>query len=923
MNRVLNVAAIVVFVVVFLMCGRLNAGVVNVTEGSTSGYMMTDGNTYVIQNSVTFSNATAGCSGMSVESNATVVIYVPKDVTLTAVGANGEGRTGGGAGVCVPSNATLIVIGEGMLIAKGGNAGDGADGENGSNGLIYLRYNVERVAGAGGAGGAGGGGAGAGVGGSGGLGGLAASGDGGNGEEGMSMGVVYVLGSMRIEASAGLAGISGIAGQSGSNGYRAGDSGSATGGGGGGGGGSGSPPTCSIGGGGSSGGAGGRGRNGLASDYDKYYSPGSAGEGGFSWTQNGEGGNGYKGGAAGAEGGAGTLYVSPSATVDVERGWFSATTHPAAQYMISFDANGGQFSSEANSVIATLGSTLPDCIPTPIRQGYLLCGWRDDDGAQYYGGDGTKMLSSYSVLSNIILHAEWTIAPDALAILPTNGTTFESALTVTMSCPIEGATIRYTLNGSDPTVDSLVYKKFKIYEKTTVKAIAFCDDGSHSGVVTASYALGRCADPIISPTDGTIFRHSGQKVVIAQNGEEGVLRYTVDGTDPTTASAIYTGPFTVDNSVVVKAKVFSDSYFDSGIVMANLTREWEAVAIPVITVDAEFTGRQTEVVIACSTPGATIYYTTNGDEPTLDSPKYTGSFWVSESCTIKAVAMCADYLMSAEASRTVTKVWGIGDTMGAPDHAFTTSGDVGFTRVDDATATGGEAMRSGAIGNSAGYGLYTRSVLSTTVHGPGTLTFKWRASCEQDDDYEWDHAEFAVDGVVTARINDVTEWREVEQPITGSGEHVITWTYLKDDSEGAGDDCLWVSDYSWVTDEPYTHESSVPVPYNWICSYFPHTSPEYDRLEAAARKLAANGVDTVEEAYIAGLNPTNQVSKFMAKMELRDGVPVVTWEPDLNENGSKSERLYKVYGKESLSDVDWVYPTNTLHRFFKVTVEMP
>ena len=51
--------------------------------------------------------------------------------------------------------------------------------------------------------------------------------------------------------------------------------------------------------------------------------------------------------------------------------------------------------------------------------------------------------------------------------------------------------------------------------------------------------------------------------------------------------------------------------------------------------------------------------------------------------------------------------------------------------------------------------------------------------------------------------------------------------------------------------------------------------------------------------------------------------PIVTWVPDLNENGSKSERLYKVYGKENLTDAAWAYPTNSLHRFFKVTVEMP
>ena len=50
----------------------------------------------------------------------------------------------------------------------------------------------------------------------------------------------------------------------------------------------------------------------------------------------------------------------------------------------------------------------------------------------------------------------------------------------------------------------------------------------------------------------------------------------------------------------------------------------------------------------------------------------------------------------------------------------------------------------------------------------------------------------------------------------------------------------------------------------------------------------------------------------------------MTLEPGLNENGTKSERRYKVYGSETLEDGGmWQYPTNSLHRFFKVTVEMP
>ena len=73
--------------------------------------------------------------------------------------------------------------------------------------------------------------------------------------------------------------------------------------------------------------------------------------------------------------------------------------------------------------------------------------------------------------------------------------------------------------------------------------------------------------------------------------------------------------------------------------------------------------------------------------------------------------------------------------------------------------------------------------------------------------------------------------------------------------------------------------------------------------------------------FVAGTDPTNATSVFAAKIEMRDGEPVVTWEPNLNTNGEV--RLYKIHGKETLSgEEDWAYPTNALHRFFKVTVEM-
>lgn len=908
--------AIVVLTAIIMEVTMLNAAVVNITEGLTAGYTMTDGNTYVIQNSVSFSNSTVGGNGMNVAGGATVVLYVPQGVTLTVKGSDGEGRVGGGAGIEVPKTSTLVITGEGVVKVTGGNAGNGGNGESGYNAS-------ESSSGPGGSGGAGGGGAGAGIGGFGGTGGAP---NGGNGGMGESMGCVYVLGSICIEAFSGLDGRGGNIGSWGENAWftKNGIDYISGGGGSGGAGGAGSAPSYPIGGGGAAGGAGARGGRGYYGVLDMW-DVASFGGNGDSAKEKGMVWDTTSGGSAGDEGDAGTLCVSPEVTINLERPIVSSTTHPVVQHTMIFDANGGKLSSESNKMIATLGCSLPDCISIPIRRGYLFCAWKDENGVEYYDGNGTKMLTSYSMARDVVLHAEWEIDPGRMVVTPADGTIFDGSLTIAMSSSVEGSTIRYTVDGSVPTADSPVYKKFKISEKTTVKAIAFYDDGGHSETVIASYALGQCDDPAVSPGNGTVFKHSGQIITIDKNGEEGVLRYTIDGTEPTRESLGYAGPFTVDDSTIVKAKVFSDRYFDSGVVTVNLTREWETVQTPVIAAAEKFTGSETKVTLACATLGATIRYTTDGSEPNSHSTKYTGSFWVGESCTVKAVAMCAEYRTSEVVSRTITKVWGIGDTMGAPDHAFTTSGDADFFRVDDETAPNKEAMRSGAMGDSAGYGLYSRSVLSSTVQGPCTIKFKWRSSCEQDDDYEWDHAEFAVDGVVVARINDVTEWRDVSYDVSGGGSHVITWSYLKDDSEKEGEDCLWVAEYSWTPTELYTHESSVPVPYDWILSYLPHTPYEYDRFEAAVRETAANGMNTVEEAYIAGLDPSKESSKFMAIITMDENVPTITWSPDLSDDDLP--RHYTIYGKRALDGIeDWEIVTDANKpnmRFFKVAVNMP
>ena len=90
-----------------------------------------------------------------------------------------------------------------------------------------------------------------------------------------------------------------------------------------------------------------------------------------------------------------------------------------------------------------------------------------------------------------------------------------------------------------------------------------------------------------------------------------------------------------------------------GYIMEEETFKAEKTAAPVISPNGgTFTGSQT-VTITCAAPDAAIYYTTDGSTPTADSTKYSGSFTLTASATVKAFAVSAD----AAASDIVTAVF--------------------------------------------------------------------------------------------------------------------------------------------------------------------------------------------------------------------------------------------------------------------------
>ncbi len=94
------------------------------------------------------------------------------------------------------------------------------------------------------------------------------------------------------------------------------------------------------------------------------------------------------------------------------------------------------------------------------------------------------------VTDNITLYAKWTPIPQVAAPVfdPVSGTKFEDKLAVSITCETDGATIYYTLDGTEPTTSSVKYTgAIEVLQTQTIKAIAVKDGMLDSIVSTANY----------------------------------------------------------------------------------------------------------------------------------------------------------------------------------------------------------------------------------------------------------------------------------------------------------------------------------------------------------------------------------------------------------------------------------------------------
>jgi hypothetical protein len=131
---------------------------------------------------------------------------------------------------------------------------------------------------------------------------------------------------------------------------------------------------------------------------------------------------------------------------------------------------------------------------------------------------------------------------------------YEGTQSVTITSATAGASIYYTLDGSTPSASSALYSgAVSIASNLTVRAIAVKSGMADSDISTVSYTINfpPVSDPVFSVAGGTY--NDTKSVTIASATLGASIHYTLDNTNPSSSSGLYTSSIEVGNNVVIKA----------------------------------------------------------------------------------------------------------------------------------------------------------------------------------------------------------------------------------------------------------------------------------------------------------------------------------------------------------------------------------
>ncbi|MDY9923701.1 chitobiase/beta-hexosaminidase C-terminal domain-containing protein, partial [Methanobacterium sp.] len=220
-----------------------------------------------------------------------------------------------------------------------------------------------------------------------------------------------------------------------------------------------------------------------------------------------------------------------------------------------------------------------------------------------------------------------------------NTGTYNTVQNVTLRAD-EPATIYYTTDGSDPTTSSNQYTgPININTTTTLKFMAIDTAGNQGTTQTETYTIDTTAPTIQANPSGGLFNTT--QIITLTTNEPATIYYTTDGTTPTTTSNQYTAPININTTTTLKFMAI-DAVGNQGTVQTETyTIDTTAPTIQAHPSGGNYSTAQSVVLTADDESATTIYYTTDGSDPTSSSNQYTGPININTTTTLKFMAIDA------------------------------------------------------------------------------------------------------------------------------------------------------------------------------------------------------------------------------------------------------------------------------------------
>ena len=209
------------------------------------------------------------------------------------------------------------------------------------------------------------------------------------------------------------------------------------------------------------------------------------------------------------------------------------------------------------------------------------------------------------------------------------------------NAPIATDTDKYTLTADDigKTITAVVKSSAELGSVTAATKVVEKADGP---AAPAAFTLG-----FMLNEDEKTFTATIPAVENAEYSFDGKQYSAVNTKTDCAPNTEYTGYVRIPETDTQKA---------SAVTSSTQTAPKLTVAAPVFKPDGTTSFRGTQTVeISCATPGASIYYTTDGTMPTSNSTAYNGAISLTSTTTIQAIAVKADLNDSAVAAVTFTR----------------------------------------------------------------------------------------------------------------------------------------------------------------------------------------------------------------------------------------------------------------------------